>query len=425
MQVAQKLKISLPPPHARQREIENCGKKRVIVNAGRRAGKTFMVARKAIKKAGRGLRVLYAAPITSQTDRFWELCTEWLADAIRAGIVHENKTKRILTFPGGGKIVAKTAFRPDHLRGDFADFLILDEYAYQNPDTWEKVAMPMLLDNDGDAWFISTPDKRNHFYIMYLKAKKDKSGRWSVFTFPSTENPHLSKSALAELTEDMLEDDYKQEILALFVKGYGQVFKLHVEDFVPPKEFEDLAFIHAGHRLVAGLDWGRKNDYTCMCIGCATCRIELEIERFAEIDYPTQRDRIRGICERYRTAGDEDPPESDKYPAGFELEIRGESNAMGLPVIEQLREDGIAVLEFYADRSSKPTIVQQIRLAFEKRTWKWLDDPDAFQELETYESKVSSFGNIQFGAPEGLHDDTVTARMLMLHQSIMGTFTLA
>jgi len=97
---------------------------------------------------------------------------------------------------------------------------------------------------------------------------------------------------------------------------------------------------------------------------------------------------------------------------------------MGLPNIEQLREDGVPILEFFTSASSKPPLVQQLRLAFEQRAWQWLDDPDALQELETYESKVSRLGNMTFNAPEGLFDDTVVARMLMLHQSIMGTFTL-
>ena len=405
------LTVQLPPPHAKQAEIEACQAKRIVIPAGRRAGKTTMAARKAIKVAQNKKRALYTAPITAQTDRFWELCTDWLADAIRAGLIHENKTKRVLSFPGGGKIVARTAFRPDHLRGDYADWLCNDEYAYQDPDVWEKVAQPMLLDNDGDAWFISSPDKRNHFYLMFLKAQADPTGRWATFHFSSHENPHLSEDALAELTQDMLPDDYKQEILAEFVKGYGQVFRLHMEDFVPSKEFEDLAFIHAGHRIVAGLDWGRKHDPTAISIGCATCGIELELEKIPQTSYPEQRDWLRGIYKRYL----------DKK---FEIEIRAESNAMGLPVIEQLREDGIPVLEIFLSTSTKPPLVQQLRLTFAKRAWKWLDDPDALLELETYESKVSRSGNISFNAPEGLHDDTVVARMLMLHQSIMGTFTL-
>jgi len=418
VQQERRLRISLPPPHAKQAEIEACTAKRIVIPAGRRAGKTTMAARKAISVAKVDKRALYTAPITAQTDRFWELCTNWLGDAIYAGIIHENKTKRVLSFPGEGydhergKIVARTAFRPDHLRGDFADWMCNDEYAYQDPEVWEKVAQPMLLDNDGDAWFISSPDKRNHFYLMFLKALADTTGRWRVFPFTSHDNPHLSVAALAELTDDMLPDDYRQEIMAEFVKGYGQVFRLHMEDFVDGKAFEDIAFIHAGHRVVAGLDWGRKHDPTAISIGCATCREELELEKIPQTSYPEQRDWLRGIYKRY-------------LEKEFELELRAESNAMGLPVIEQLREDGIPVLEFFTSASSKPTLVQQLRLTFEQRSWQWLNDSDALLELETYESKVSKSGNISFNAPEGLHDDTVVARMLMLYQSIMGTFTLA
>ena len=58
-----KARIRLPAPHPKQREIESCDKKRIIINAGRRAGKTFMVARIAARYASLGKRVLYIAPI--------------------------------------------------------------------------------------------------------------------------------------------------------------------------------------------------------------------------------------------------------------------------------------------------------------------------------------------------------------------------
>ena len=38
--------------------------------------------------------------------------------------------------------------------------------------------------------------------------------------------------------------------------------------------------------------------------------------------------------------------------------------------------------------------------------------------------KISPSGLQQFSAPEGLHDDTVIARCLMLHQATVGRFTL-
>ena len=40
-----------------------------------------------------------------------------------------------------------------HLRGDYADELILDEFQLMNEDIWDAVGAPMLLDNNGDASF--------------------------------------------------------------------------------------------------------------------------------------------------------------------------------------------------------------------------------------------------------------------------------
>jgi len=38
---------------------------------------------------------------------------------------------------------------------------------------------------------------------------------------------------------------------------------------------------------------------------------------------------------------------------------------------------------------------------------------------------VTPMGHVTYGAPEGLHDDTVIARALMLHQAMLGRFSLA
>jgi hypothetical protein len=370
-----------------------------------------MCARKAIKEGAAGKKVVYAAPVAQQTDTLWDLCSEWLTDAILTDQVHKNETKRVLSFQNGGRIVARTAYKPNHLRGTYGDFMIFDEFAYQDPDVWEKVGMPMLLDNGGYAWFPSTPNGRNHFYHLFLRAEADESGRWRAFRFSSLENPHLSQAALDELTVDMLEDDYAQEILAEFVEGAGQIFRLNLDDFRPALEFEQIVEKHKEHRIIAGLDWGQINDATVLSAGCAYCAEEVLLDRFLEVDYPTQRDRIKGIYDLYKMQG-------------IDIEILAESNAMGLPNIEQLREDGVPVQAFATSATSKPQIVRALRLAFEQRSWKWIDDPLGIRELEAYEAKVSRTGNLTYSAPEGLHDDTVMARMLMHWQAIIGSFTL-
>jgi len=410
--MGKRLRVHIPPPHAKQAEIEACTAKRIVVKAGRRGGKTHMAARKAIQLANAGRRVLYAAPVFAQTEAFWDRCVAWLWPAIQVGLVYKNDTKRLLRFvKTGGQIIGKTASRPNHLRGDYGDFMIFDEFAYQDPEVWEKVGAPMLLDNDGDAWFISTGLKRNHFFLMGLAAQENSDGRWAFFRFPSHANPFLSADAIAELAKDMTEEDYREEILAEDVEGEGQVFRLIREDFLEPPKLSQLLKEHTGHRIVWGMDWGRLHDFSALSAGCATCSRELMLKRWRLEDYPTQRDIIIGLHGQY-------------VGAKMGPEFLSEENSMGLPNIEQLRADGIPINGLLVTNAIKAQLVQQLRLVFEQRSWKWVWDEAGWRELEGFEAKVTPQGSVSYNAPELLHDDSIVARYLMLHQSKVGSFTL-
>ena len=62
---------------------------------------------------------------------------------------------------------------------------------------------------------------------------------------------------------------------------------------------------------------------------------------------------------------------------------------------------------------SKPPLIESLALAFEREECQWQADPVWTGELEAYERKVSPVtGRSQYGAPEGMHDDTVIARAL-------------
>jgi hypothetical protein len=280
-----------------------------------------------------------------------------------------------------------------------------------DPAIWEQVAQPMLIDTDGNAFFVSTGKKRNHFFLMGLIAQQNEDKRWAFFRFPTMENPFLSKDAIADLAKDMTEDIYREEILAEDVEGEGAVFRLYRDDFLPPQSIEEILAIHSGHRGVGGLDWGRRHDYTALSIGCATCSQEVLLRRYQAEDYPTQRDIIKGIVVQL-------------VEGGFPIELLSEENAMGLPNLEQLREDGVAVNGLMVRNTEKSQLVQGLRLTFEQRTWRWVWDQDGWRELEGYEAKVTPQGHISYNAPEALHDDSIVARYLMLHQSKTGTFTL-
>lgn len=386
------LTIKLPQPHPKQADIRASDAKRKVICSGRRGGKTTVAATVSVEKALDGKRVLFAAPTEDQIDMFWTTCKRSLDEPLQAGVIYKNETKHILEWPGGPRIRAKTAWNADTLRGDYADLLILEEFAMMDSNAWDEVGSPMLLDNDGDAWFISTPKRRNHFFKMYQKAIGDTSNRWQAWHFTSFDNPYLSQAALDDITQDMTENAYRQEIMAEFLEGEGTIFRNLANCMnAPSTRPED----HEGHFVSAGLDWAKSNDYTATSIVCGDCKMELARDRFNQIDYHFQRNRLKTLYQKWHVRN-----------------ILAEQNSIGEPNIEELRRDGMPIRGFVTTASSKPPLIEGLALCFEKEEAQWQNDPVWTGELEAYEIKMSPTNRPTYSAPSGMNDDTVIARAL-------------
>jgi len=386
----------LPTPYPAQAAIKADGARRKVLSAGRRSGKTTLAADVGVERFLAGRQVLFASPTQEQVDVFWDKCKLWLDGYIQAGRIVKNETRRLLTIPGApGRIRAKTAYDADSLRGDYADFLVLDECALLAPNAWHEVGAPMLADNDGEAWFLSTPRRRNWFFDLYQRAVSD-GERWAAFHLTTYDNPYLSAAGVAALVEDMTADAYKQEILAEFLEGEGAVFRNIAACLTAPLDSDPAA--HKGHVTVMGVDWGQAKDYTVLSVGCTTCQQEVALDRFNQIGWAVQRGRLAALAARW-AVGD----------------ILAEANSIGGPNIEALQdEDALPVRPFDTTAQSKGDLIQGLVLSFERQDWAWLDMPVATGELAAYEQKTSRVtGHISYSAPEGLHDDTVMARALM------------
>ena len=329
-----------------------------------------------------------------QTEAFWEACKFYLQKPIADGVIYKNDSRRVLLRADGARIRTKTAWDADTLRGDYADLLILDEYATMKPSAWDLVGAPMLLDNNGDAVFISTPRRRNHFHSLYAQAMGDATGRWEAFHFTSYANPHLSEVALAEIVSDLTKDAFKQEIMAQFLASAGAVFRnLDLCCVLAPSTPEE----HKDHETVMGIDWGKVNDYTVASVGCRDCRQEVDIVRFHGIPYRLARQRIAELAKKW-----------DVY------DILAEQNAMGDPIIEEMQYAGLPVRGFQTTAKSKPPLIENLALTLEREEVRYIKDPVYDSELAAYEVKVSPLtGRPQYSAPEGVHDDVVIGRALM------------
>ena len=219
--------VRLKRPHAEQVRFLRSPAPRRVIRAGRRSGKTTGLAIYAVEEFLKGERILYAVPTAEQVIRFWAEVSMALAEPIEAGVFRKNETLHIIELPGTEqRIRAKTAWSADTLRGDFCTRLILDEWQLCNEDAWSLVGAPMMLDRPNSiAIFCYTPpswrsagitkahDPR-HAANLFKAAAADTSGRWSTHHFISHSNPHITRQALDEITEDMSVLGYTQEILA-------------------------------------------------------------------------------------------------------------------------------------------------------------------------------------------------------------------
>lgn len=382
-------------------EVINSRAKRKVIVAGRRGGKTRTVADIAVRYFLQGKRILEAAPKFDQTTVFWRYVKHALREPINAGIMKKNESTRTIEY-NNTWLRSMTAYDADTLRSDAADLLILDEFSLMDPSAWDEVGAPMLLDTDGDAIFIFTPQRKNHAFQMYARALGNVSGRWQAWHFTSMDNPFLSKPALEEITHDMTEESYRQEILAEFLDNEGAVFRNIAACMRAPMHTTPLE--HKGHDKVMGLDWGKQHDFTAASVLCVTCRREIARDRFNKIDYSFQRDRIKVLWQTW----------------GISL-ILAETNAMGEPNIEQMQREGLPVKGFTTTASTKPPLIENLSLALQREEYQYQDDPIWTAEMEAYERTVSpDTGRSRYSAPEGVNDDTVIARALATWQATNG-----
>ena len=410
------MKIRLPYPHAGQQLVRREARRFNYLSAGRRWRKTTLVMAIAVEAAIKGKVILWGAPTFDQVRIGWRETKQAAHDA-NVNFVQQTMSA---TFPTGGQIVFRSLDDPDNARGHSADMIVIDEVADVKQESWFGVLRPMLIDNGGDAWLIGTPKGRNWFYQEYVNAlSRDDSMCWQIPTIgmrieggqlirePNRyENPEIPFDEILNAYQSTPLDLFRQEYMAEFVDNAGVVFRNVANCLYNPADNEIDK--HKGHNIIAGVDWAKQQDYTAISIGCSDCRREIAHDRFNKVDYTVQAQRIGQMVRQYNIAS-----------------LLIELNSIGQPMMEMLQRDGLPVSGFNTTASSKPPLIENLSLALEKEEWRFIDDPVWNQELHAYEQKVNRHTNRStYSAPDGMNDDTVIARALMLRLATSGSLIL-
>lgn len=249
--------------HSAQKAIAQDKHRFRVINAGRRFGKSTLVAWEmfAIAASCENARIPYYAPTRDDArDIMWKTLKE-ICEPLIVGEPNESRLEiTIRNRFGGTSLIVLYGWEAVQQRGKgvgvknnhvffdevskFANFLF----------GWEEIIRPTLIDLQGGATFISTPNGFNHFYDLSLMEGKNPD--YKYFHFTSWDNPHLKPEELQKMREEMGEDRYAQEVMGEFRKREGLVYKefdrdTHIIQTLP----EDLEVLYK----LGGVDWGHNH----------------------------------------------------------------------------------------------------------------------------------------------------------------------
>jgi hypothetical protein len=372
--------------HAAQRRIYQERRRYNVVACGRRFGKTILGEYLLKEKLDQ--------PQAWYSPTYKDMLEVW-RDVLRlfaADIVRKSTQERRIELRQGGVIEFWSLENPDAGRGRKYARVIVDEAGLIAAllAIWNNTIRATLMDMAGDAWFLGTPKGRNGFWRLHQLGSDPHAEDWASWQMPTSANPFIDPAEVAAARETMAEDAFRQEILAVFLEDGAGVFRHVLEAATAVAIDKPLA----GRQYVAGVDVAALVDYTVVAVMDAKTKELVHLDRFNRVDYNVLEERLAALYARFDMAA-----------------LVVESNSIGQPVIDHLRQRGMIVQPFTTTNATKTAVIQSLQAAFEHREIKIIDDAVLTSELMAYEGEQRS-GYWKYGAPEGMHDDTVMALAL-------------
>lgn len=409
-------------PHDTQRQWLRCDVKTKVAACGRRWGKTEAAAVDAATAAI--LRPGFVQIIVSPTYDQSRLIFQTVERLMLSSHVTRHGTKVVrtpyprLTF-GKSLVMARTADEDGrNLRGHSADRVIIDEAAYVRDSVVREVISPMLADRDGELVMLSTPFGKNHFYQAFVRGEKQSDEDCASFTFPSWENPHISRDYIERQRHEMSSRQFSVEYEARFLDDQSCVFSWDeigaaverggLDEVLDPGFGCRATQTTRDERVVVGIDWARYSDYTAL-VALKVCEQGVAVvglDRFNGIGWSSQIERAVEFVSAHHASA-----------------VLVDQTSIGDPLLEQLRsklwETGIDIVVdgFNFTNQSKRELVNHLALRFTHGEIAIPRDEHLISELQYFEYEITQSGNIRLNAHTGYHDDMVIALALACRQA--------
>ena len=379
-------------PHEKQKlihySINQEHYKYYILNIGRQFGKTMLGINQMLYWAinHKACNIAWVTPIYKQSKKVFD---EMEKVTKSSGLFEYNRSD--LTISGfNSQIQFFSGERPDNIRGNTFDYLIVDEMAFTRAELWSEVLSATVLVKGKKVIFISTPKGKNHFYQLSLQPNYD--NRYKYFHYSSYDNPMIDAEDLEERKRSLPKHIFEQEYLAKFIDNASGLFK-NVDSCV-------IKTAERTQKLFGGLDIGRADDYTVLTILNKNYQM-VYVQRWRQQEWSKIIDEVATKIREYNA------------------EIFVEVNNQGDVFFEMLQNKVYNNVQPYVTTTAtKPIMIEDLAVHFENKdigilNENWLvDELNAFTYI--YNEKTR---RVQYGAPQGIHDDGVMSLALAV-QSI-------
>ena len=159
-----------------------------------------------------------------------------------------NETEMRLSLVNGSTITFFGSDNYDRMVGASLAGIISSEHALSHPSAYGFFS-PMLRENGGFFWAISTPRGRNHFYTMHQMAQK--SPDWFSQSLSIHDTGALTAAQIAEARQEYVDLYGIDQGEALFAQEYEVSFTAATLGAFYARE---MSAVRAEGRVVAGLD---------------------------------------------------------------------------------------------------------------------------------------------------------------------------
>jgi Terminase large subunit, T4likevirus-type, N-terminal len=406
-------------PH--QAEVATNASRYRVILAGRRAGKSRLLAvlalHAAFRKPGTTVVIVSVGEVASL--RVLADVAALTSSPLLAGsVVDELKaTVRLST----GSVIESFPASMKQIRGIGADLLILDEAAFIPRDIW-SAAYPSVADRvKGGAKVViaSTPWPLadSWFYTWHQRGTAGADPLVTSWHWPSDVNPGIGEAELADMRAGMSEEEYDREILAKWSSEQGTWFTpAEIEaavagyELMSPERARQLSPWDARrnererrYSAVGGIDYGFAADANTVTVisaledGGANARLIHYVswmEGHHGMEYEPFVTRLVDISKSYDMRL-------------WASETNGVGSAPTQDLRRRLREEGCGgwVIPVWTDARRKQAGFSKVKSLMQAGTLILPRDPALLRELHALDYERTEAGSMRIAARTGYHDD--------------------